>query len=516
VVNNEKIQEMVSRIKSTPDWAAQIRKKCVTNKISEEEQFYRDALWSINNDRQQDSSTNNRWKRNPRVGKYQFMVVVTTLEEYEKIPEEVKDISKKNADGVFTNPFAYFKKHSDASPEMLVAAAPKKLLVDARLNLSAGIYIDMLSVNKANFVKDYYSRSCNDSAGNYRRSQIELFFHNINKDYVMHNIPEIRDVVGEGVTRAEYGDYLKKYTNSPALINTYVNSTDCPCKNVAVDTQEGSITLRNPGNEPGKYNKEHVGVVTRIGFTYGKFRAKIKFPEMLSRDNVWNGITNAFWMIAQDGNATWNMRRPCNADIAYIPKQEPDNQAALKHSKKQITYSEIDFEIVKESEFWPLTSYENSNTSFRKDSAANSHDIMVTCTNWDMACHEPKNFSVGAHEFTIDGKKQLLHRWDHFYKALTSKIPVAHDEIFKRPYYYFEIEWLPDKIIWRIGPEKDKMQIICVMDKDVSAIPSNQMLMVITQEWHNQEWWPTAPFGQNFIPFPKNDIIGKVLEIEIE
>ncbi|MBK7667693.1 MAG: hypothetical protein IPJ32_10340 [Sphingobacteriaceae bacterium] len=75
---------------------------------------------------------------------------------------------------------------------------------------------------------------------------------------------------------------------------------------------------------------------------------------------------------------------------------------------------------------------------------------------------------------------------------------------------------MPEKIIWKIGPEKDKLRVICVMDKNISSIPNNQMMLMFTQEWHNEEWWPTAPYKQNFIPFPKKDIIGEILEIEIE
>jgi hypothetical protein len=275
------------------------------------------------------------------------------------------------------------------------------------------------------------------------------------------------------------------------------------------------MTLIVPATKPGEHKKEHVGVSSRIGFTYGKFRAKIKFPRMLSKDNVWNGLTNAFWLLFQE-DAEWNYRRDCNAKVAYIPKSAPNNESSVNQSKRSLSYSEIDFEIVKESQYWPQTSYKNSNVPFKTDDAYNSDNIMVTCTNWDMACHEPKNFGFGAREVAVDGNKYLFHRWNFFYRALSTKIPVKHSEIFDKPYYYFEIEWLPEKIVWKIGPDKDKLQTICVMDKDVTSIPNNQMMLVFTQEWHNEEWWPTAPFKQNFIPFPKKDIIGEILEIEIE
>ncbi len=54
------------------------------------------------------------------------------------------------------------------------------------------------------------------------------------------------------------------------------------------------------------------------------------------------------------------------------------------------------------------------------------------------------------------------------------------------------------------------------MDNTVSAIPNNQMIAMVTQEWHHQDWWPLSPFKQNQLPFPKKDIIGKILEIEVE
>ena len=54
------------------------------------------------------------------------------------------------------------------------------------------------------------------------------------------------------------------------------------------------------------------------------------------------------------------------------------------------------------------------------------------------------------------------------------------------------------------------------MTDEFSSIPNNQMVMVFTQEWHNQEWWPTAPFKQNFIPYPAKDIVGEILDVEVE
>ena len=513
----ERMQGIISYINSVPKWLSLIKEKSIQNKISFNDQLYADALWTLNAQRQQDTTSNNRWKRNPRVGTYEFMLVITTYKDLEKMPPEIIDITQKDTTGKFVNPFGYYlnlKKNNLTNT--LVCYSPKKIKVNAKIDFSKGIYVNPEEFSKENYTKNSFKSNCNDDIDLFKKAQVDIFIHHINRDFIIHNIPEIRDVTGENYTRKEYAEMIKKYENSNKLTNTYVNATDCPCKNVTSNEKENAISLVNPATKIGEYKKEHVGIKTRVGFTYGKFIAKIKFPEMLSADNVWNGITNAFWMIAQDGNANWNMRRPCNATIAYIPKSEADNEAAAKKSQRQNAYSEIDFEIVKESEFWPISSYGINKKLYKKDDPANDKNIMVTCTNWDLACHEPKNFGVGVVNQNVGGKPYLFNRWTDYYKALTSKVPVNHDEIFKAPYYYFEIEWTPEKITWLIGPEKNKMHVICEMDNTITAIPNNQMLMVVTQEWHNQEWWPTAPFKQNFIPFPKKDIIGKVVEFEIE
>ena len=254
--------------------------------------------------------------------------------------------------------------------------------------------------------------------------------------------------------------------------------------------------------------------MSRIGFTYGKWRAKIKFPKIISNDNVWNGLTSAFWLIFQ-ADATWNNRRICHSKVGYIPKGVEDNQEAINKAQPTVTYSEIDFEILKESNYWPKDSYRDNYVKPNYDSY-NNGDITICCTNWDMGCQQPKNYVVGAKKVNVEGKEYEFCRWDFFNKLVTSKQVAPHKEVFNDDFYYFEIDWQPQRIIWRIGKDKTNLKEICRMDDSMTAIPNNQMVMVLSQEFHYQEWWPTAPFKQNFIPFPKNDLIGKLLEVEID
>lgn len=513
---DDSIASKIEFVKKVPAWMKSIAEAAKKEETTIEEQIYLNALWAIKDEKQRSKSVNNRWKRNPRMGNYKFMLVVTSPEDIGKIPMEIRDIQLTNKDGFFLNPFSYFLyKEGKELKNTKVIVSEKTLNVKSSLDLGSGIYVDKLSINKSKFTSDYFNDNCSNNNSLYSKAQFQQYFHNIDKDFTIYNVPEIRDVTGENFTIEEYKTYLSKYNNKESRQKMYVSTSDCPCKTVNSDGRNKKLLMTVPATEPGKWRKEHVGLSSRIGFTYGKIRAKIKFPEMLSKENVWNGITNAFWLLFQE-DAEWNKRRDCNAEIAYIPKSEPDNNESLKRTKKSISYSEIDFEIVKESQYWPKTSYQDGKSAYKTDDAFNNNEIMVTCTNWDMACHEPKEFNIGAKDYKTEEGVYTLHRWNHYYKALSTKYPVKHDEIFKAPYYYFEIDWQPEKIIWRIGPEKDKLKIVCVMDKNISSIPNNQMMIMFTQEWHNEEWWPTAPFKQNFIPFPKKDINGEILEIEIE
>ena len=54
------------------------------------------------------------------------------------------------------------------------------------------------------------------------------------------------------------------------------------------------------------------------------------------------------------------------------------------------------------------------------------------------------------------------------------------------------------------------------VDDKVTSIPNNQMLLIITQEFHNTKWWIGSPYSQDNTPFPKEDYVGEIYEVTIE
>ncbi|HYG53047.1 MAG TPA: hypothetical protein VD905_19240, partial [Flavobacteriales bacterium] len=341
----------------------------------------------------------------------------------------------------------------------------------------------------------------------YQTAHLEQFFHSLDTSAKLNNIPLVADVM-DNYTREIFRQNAEKY-DSASRVRKSIAISQCPCKTIKVDMLKGIVSFINPAANKRNPQKENVGVMTRHPFTYGKFTVKIKMAEQMNKDNVWNGLTNAIWLIHR-GKPETNQRRIC--DGGYIPKNKDGKDA---QREKSTHYSEIDFEIVKCAQYWPKTSYRNPK-EFKTENIMNEGNVMVTCTNWDLACSNVAEYVVGAMMKKIGDKEYEMHRWDTWYKALTIKTPANEDELFAGPYYYFQIDWQPKEIIWRIGKEKDKLKEVARMDYHVTQIPNNQMVLAITQEYHLAEWWPGAPFSQNDVPFPARDLQGTVFGIEIE
>jgi hypothetical protein len=511
------VNRFINNVKGNQEWYKSAIEKAKGNKISVDEQVFLEAMWGVNDFFQNQKNYNNRWKRNPRMGNYKFMLVVCNESGLSRIPDAVKNISKLDSLNSFINPFTYFHSfNSDSIKDIKVIHAYKSLNVSTSLDLTKGIYVDRLSSNLTKQNTSMYSNDCGESDDLYKSAIFSQYFHHINKNYEFSNVKKMMDVVDENYTREQYQQMLSEYSKNKNLVNTHSNATDCPCKTVKTNSSDKSISIINPGNiNSSVYKKEHVGIKSRVGFTYGKWRAKIKFPKNISNDNVWNGLTNAFWLLFQSEDG-WNKRRGCFSDVGYIPKSAPDSEESIKQSSQFTNYSEIDFEILKESQYWTKSTYGENAKNVPTEDAASNRNITVCCTNWDMACHAPKDYFFGAKDYNVDGKTYSFGRWNYFNKLITSKVPVSHDEMFNDDYYYFEIDWQPTRIIWRIGKDKNNLKEICRMNDAMTSIPNNQMIMLLTQEFHYQEWWPTAPFLQNVIPFPKNNLEGKLFEVEIE
>lgn len=83
---------MINYIHTQPNWMNGVAEKAKANGCTDQQQIYRDAIWQIDNNRKLEI-VNNRWKRNPRTGKYKIMLVVTTESGMNNLPASIKNIS---------------------------------------------------------------------------------------------------------------------------------------------------------------------------------------------------------------------------------------------------------------------------------------------------------------------------------------------------------------------------------------------------------------------------------------
>ena len=468
---------------------------------------------------------NDRWKRNPRVGNYQLKLVVCTASDLKQIPIEIQNISLKKNER-FLNPFYYFNYGLGKKlKETLVINDPVFLNVYAKPDLGAGIFIKSDALGTDKYDKSYFCNTCGENEDLYRNAPLQQFINYVDSSTKFNNIPLLKDILKDDYTQIDY-NWDKSFYTKEELIPTFIQTSKKPCQTVYSDPTTHSLKIKNPATTPGEWKKESVGVITRHGMTYGKYRVKVKLTELLNKSGVWNGLTNAIWLITQ-GGGEWNFRRICNSSRGYMATY----WGGINDKRvKSVDYSEIDFEIIKTPPYCPSNKFppvfdnpvannkniNNWHTKTPDDLIESRDKITVACTNWDMACMEPKKFSTGCNSLDYQGKTYHTFRWDSVYRALTEKQEELDDELFAGPFYYFEIDWRPTEIIWRIGATPDKMRVVGYMNDDVTAIPNNQMLLIITQEYHNTNWWPGAPFAQDNLPFPLNDIPGEIYEIMIK
>ncbi len=501
----EELTDMINHIMNDKEWFKSVNIKAQDNGRDLEHQLSLDAEWALN-ENAINNPVNNRWKRNPRPGKYSLLIVVTNKEGLDSIPKYIQNISLRNNDNQFMNPYYYFlhgegRENKNIKTHLIQNAFSLK----AEVPIDKGIYVDTTKYSFDNY--DYLNKNVNYNNSQYYSSAFEFHYSGQADLSSSMNIPVKADFLGNGYSKSDYDE--NKKTPKSKRIETFFKNSNAPGETFGIDTSDNSLWFKNPGNKQNEFKKENVGIKTRHGLTYGKYTFKIKMANILTHDNVWTGLTNALWLV-KESNESWNQRRICNGE-GFMPFY-----GAGKNEQRvpSITYSEIDFEILKTAEVWPYTSYPNKKEHF--DPQSHDDKVMVTCTNWDMACMQPDSFGTGLKQIKYEEDYFNIHRWDHFYNALTSKHPEKDKTLFSDEYYYFQIEWKPTEIIWRIGPEKNNLQVVGYMNDEVTTIPNNQMIAVVTQEYHFSEWWPKSPYKQEDLPFPKESLKGKLFSLEIE
>ncbi len=441
-----------------------------------------------------------RWARAPRVGLYSLLIVAVPEAALREHPpaEGVVDISRRD-NGAFIEPYWYWLHGpGSARPEAIVFMVKDVVRIYMELDLSRGVL------------------GCgNDSA------HMASFIHHIDPASRFDNVPVVADMSTTAYTPAMF-DSTMCFTQKSRLVPTLPSVAADPCKNLAVDMTDRSLKILNPAASQGQLRKENVGVRSRTALTYGRFRVHCQLAPLLNDSDLWNGLTNAIWLFGAGAEGV--QRRSCGGGyFAYAGDGRPGR---IDRS----SYAEIDFEIMKgmplcpERSFPPIYPQQVADPNDRSawlrvlpvEVVRQRGNIAVACTNWDLACPDPPGFNIGCHDVVLDGTTFLAHRWDRDYRAVTEKSMEADDALFGPDGYWFEIDWRPDEIIWRIGTSPDKLRTVGYMNSGMTSVPEVPMWLVISQEFHNTTWWPGSPYDQAGVPFPAKDIEGRLFSVIVE
>ena len=138
------VAAVINSIRNQEVWYNSIVEKAGRNGVTVDEQLYRDALWVISGNRN-DGDHNHRWKRNPRVGRYSFLLVLCDEEGLNEIPDDVQHIGMTDENGNFVNPYGWFESHP--SKHIKVIRSSRELKTRAVITPQQGVFVDEANVN---------------------------------------------------------------------------------------------------------------------------------------------------------------------------------------------------------------------------------------------------------------------------------------------------------------------------------------------------------------------------------
>jgi hypothetical protein len=439
--------------------------------------------------------------RDPRTGSYALLAVAVPGDAFAEgnVPEAISDLRIRRH-GTFADPFHYWL-HGDGArlPGVRVQRVDDAIRLHARPDPARGVL------------------NCGTAM-----ADLQAFIHHIDPASRFDNIPVIADVAGNGFTPRQH-DSAWCFTPRDAWVPTLPSVSADPCSTVRYDTAAHALELRNPAASAGRMIKQNTGAGTVRPFTYGRFVVHARLPALLNDSDLWNGLTNAVWLIGSD--SLTGQRRACTGGYRVYSMGSTDGQR-----RERTAYSEIDFEIMKGMPLCPERSFPpiypqpvadpSDPTRWRRslpaEVLAQRGRVAVACTNWDLACPDPPDFAIGCHDVAYEGRQFPAHRWDRDYRALTQKSMEPDSSLFGPQGCWFVIDWRPTEIIWRIGPDLEHLRVVGYMNDRVTAVPNAPMSLVVTQEFHNTAWWPGSPYEQGGIPFPAKDLVGRVFSLRVE
>lgn len=459
----------------------------------------------------------NRWGRVPRMGDYKFILIVTSNKDFFDDKQFLVDVTKPyvhNNNSAFISPFQwqYIASRANSNAD-LNTFLNNTSIIESCTQLTLKAKPDLSTPLKKNShpISPFEVRTNANSAN----------------QVVVQTVPILKGF--DDFTQLEYNwnthFYDPKFTREEEFIDVLVDS-DPEQDNSFISTNssgDSEIHIVNPKStsctDP---HREHAGI-NYHRLKYGKFRGEIKFPNMFTKHNIWKGINNTYWLsrntggfiVGQDCMNSENSHH--ESDIEFFPYSENGNNyypSGINNDydydpQKQLDVNKWDTHPKEGGKSALVISNFDYNCTNLKDPIPLGNTII---TNF-----EGKNFAIRRDEI-----KTVIVDVNDF-----SLVPLVENSFFDHPVYY-EIEWKPTEIIYRIGDSWSNLTTVGYFNSDFTLIPNIPMSLIIAQHQLSTFDNPDTPEDESgqpnnfnahhhkFIPLWNEDIIGRVINFSVE
>jgi hypothetical protein len=496
-------------------------------------------IYTMGDNSWQDDITNdwkmNRWAEQPRMGRYRFLVVVTSNPASITLPF-LKDATVKYNNNYYT-PF-YWRNciGTNFTAQTAVAEACYNLKVYAQPDMNAPLrpagHVDNPRNPPHTLISSAFTNSSFHTWDNFQVDQIPLVQNIENYTQLDYNFNKQFTAPEDYVkVRIDYFDENNINWASGEVGNAYPNGSN----KILIATPPS-----NCSTSPPTFKREHAGInYAENGLKYGKFRAKVKFAKMYTPipNKIWTGINNTFWFAPSNGQSQPWAKINCGSDtihhtefdIEYFPKSNSEFYYHYAYDKSTINgCANAVLKINEQS-----NSTKQFNIAQWNDKGIEDARVAILYSLYDMHCPNVVNpIPLGGstqivyqgNTFTISRDLANLDTFGrktggvHSYKMVPNPVTFTEttdDSLFAASYYY-EMEWTPSELIFRRGATLATMEVISYYNGNFSRIPHEYMTWIIAHHQLHVDVCSDFSHIHKFLALPNQPIISEVTEVFIE
>ena len=473
-----------------------------------------------------------RWKRLPRMGEYEFLLIVTLYSEG-NFPGQTYLINPSGLDsnGDLKSPF-HWKDILINSEDILLE---NTAVVEPANTITVKTDIHEVAMEAPIEPNADEPRSPFRRSGGNSGATSEL----------RKKIPLQRDI--DTWTQLDY-NWHTHFFHEEDLIDVIYN-VDSNQDNENVEALDSSIFLRIPPADncmESPVKLEYASLQLRHGMTYGKYTIEMQFPKIYNPNGISRLIGSTFWFTQFQEEPA--MRYFCNSlgkhiDFDFNIEATPSAPEPYgSYYGDPSLYPELVQFLPSETKQFNIADW-NTYTDLLPLEERDKIEILMSYS--DDGCGDVDLDPIGGESFLLDvvppengfldlqqirlgvaGEGNNGFKTNYVYNR---NIPgeentiidaeIDDDDIFRddpRESYFYQFEWTVDGIYFRMGPSLGDLVLVSYITDEYMTIPNVPLTMLIDLRYWSRGAVPWYRHGSQFIPFHTRPISGRLKRVIIE